>query len=195
VHLDGHASHSCLLLLAISAEPSQTPLPSVPTQLSPSLYWPFPQMMQSFDVGPEQVLHEGEHALHAVPSENEPSGQTVPDEVVPAWARHWVLSFAFWVKPCLHWRHVPVPSAHEVHPSWQTWQSPLELRKNPVAHFAHAVPLSAFVQPALQVHDPPEPHWPFRQLQVLGAFSILRLRQVPEPAIPSSHWSQSAGQA
>jgi hypothetical protein len=56
------------------------------------------------------------------------------------------------------------------------------------------VPLSALVQPGLHVQDPSGPQRPLRQLQVLGASVILRLRQMPAPAMPSSQESQSAGQ-
>jgi hypothetical protein len=110
-------SHSCLLLSAIMFEPSQTPFPSVLTQLPLSLYCPFPQIMQSFDVSPVHVLQRGEHALQAVPSLKLPSGHTVPVEVVAAVGMHCVLSLAFCVKPVWHVRHVPEPSAHEVQPS------------------------------------------------------------------------------
>lgn len=75
-------SHSCLLLSATRADPSQTPLPSVPTQLPLKEYFPAPQMIQSFDVGPAHVWHRGEQGAQAVPLLKLPSGQTVPVEVV-----------------------------------------------------------------------------------------------------------------
>jgi hypothetical protein len=52
---DHALSHSCLLLSAINVEPAQTPLASVGTQVPFSEYLPDPQMMQSFEVPPEQV--------------------------------------------------------------------------------------------------------------------------------------------
>ena len=48
-------SHSCLLLLAIMFEFSQTPELLVVTQLPLSLYEPVAQMMQSLDVAPLHV--------------------------------------------------------------------------------------------------------------------------------------------
>jgi hypothetical protein len=60
VHFDGQLSHSCLLLLAIMLEPSQTPLLSVGTQFPPRVNWPFPHTIQSFDVNPEHVEQDGE---------------------------------------------------------------------------------------------------------------------------------------
>ena len=72
-------------------------------------------------------------------------------------------------------------------------QSPVEVKKNPAAHFAHAVPLSAFVQPGLHVHWPFEPQMPLRQLQVEGALLTMGFRHLPEPEIPSSQDAQPAG--
>lgn len=69
-------------------DPSQTPLPSVPTQFPLNLYWPFPQIMQSFDEGPLQVLQSGEHAWQDVPLLKLPSGHTVPVDVRAWVARH-----------------------------------------------------------------------------------------------------------
>lgn len=74
-------------------------------------------------------------------------------------------------------------------------QLPSELRKNPVSHFAHAVPLVPAVHPGLQVHDPSDPHTPFRQLHVDGAFLMMGSRHRPLPVIPSSQVVQSAGHA
>lgn len=165
-------SHSCLLLFAIMLDPSHTPFPSAPTQLPLNLYWPFPQMTQSFDVAPVQVWQSGEQAWHAEPLLKLPSGHTVPVEVVAWLARHFVLSFAFCVKPVWQVMHVPVWSAQDEHPSWQTeksisqhscqlWnvddvpsQFPSEVRKKPDAHLEHAVPLSPVVHPELHVHWP-----------------------------------------
>lgn len=48
------------------------------------------------------------------------------------------------------------------------------------------MPLAAVVQPALQVHWPFDPHWPFRQLQVAGAPVTTGTKHRPEPEIPSS---------
>ena len=77
-------------------------------------------MMQSADVDPEHVWQSGEHGSHVVPLLKLPSGQTVPVLVVDCGAMHCVRSFAFWVKPVLHVRHSPLPSAHCVHPRLQT---------------------------------------------------------------------------
>lgn len=113
-------SHSCLLLSATKAEPSQTPLPSVPTQLPLREYFPAPQIMQSLELGPEQVLHRGEQGWQDVPSLKLPSGQTVPVEVVAWAAKHCVRSFASCVKPVLQVIQSPLPSAHWVQPKPQT---------------------------------------------------------------------------
>jgi hypothetical protein len=64
------------------------------------------------------------------------------------------------------------------------WQSPVDVKKNPVEHLAHAVPLSAVVQPALQVHWPFDPHWPFRQLQLAGALATTGTKHLPDPEMP-----------
>ena len=109
-----------MLLFAIILDPLQTPLESVVTQVPFSLYWPLAHTMQSFDVGPLQVVQLVEHAAQAVPLLKLPSGQTVPVLVVDCGAMHCVRSFAFWVKPVLHVRHSPLPSAHCVHPRLQT---------------------------------------------------------------------------
>ena len=113
-------SHSCLLLSATSEVPSQTPLPSAPTQFPFKLYLPAPQTMQSLDDGPEQLWQRGEHGWHVDPELKLPSGQGVPVEVVVWVAIHSLRSFAFTVNPDLHEMQVPLPSAHCVHPRWQT---------------------------------------------------------------------------
>lgn len=120
VHLVGQLSHSCLLLSAIRLEPWHTPLPSALTQLPFSVNWPAPQMMQSPDVAPLQVLQSGEHGSQAVPLLKLPSGQRVPEEVEDWTARHCVPSLAFRVKSCLQETQSPVPSEHCVQPSWHT---------------------------------------------------------------------------
>ena len=56
-------------------DPVQTPFPSGETQLPFKLTFPAPQMIQSLDVGPEQVEHKGEHTVHEVPLLKLPSGQ------------------------------------------------------------------------------------------------------------------------
>lgn len=112
VHFAGQLSHSCLLLSAIKVEPWQTPLPSAETQLPLNMYFPAPQMMQSFEVAPVHVLQSGEHGVHDVPLLKLPSGQTVPVEVVDCTARHLVRSLAFWVKPVLQDMQSPELSAH-----------------------------------------------------------------------------------
>ena len=80
--------HSCLLLSATRVEPEQTPFPSVPTQLPFSVYFPAPQMIQSFEVAPLHVWQRGEQGSHAVPLLKLASGHTVPEEVVVWDAKH-----------------------------------------------------------------------------------------------------------
>lgn len=58
------------------------PLASVLTQVPLSLYVPEEQIIQSLDVGPEQVVHDVEQALQLVPELKLPSGQGVPEDVV-----------------------------------------------------------------------------------------------------------------
>lgn len=74
-------------------------------------------MIQLFEEGPLQVLQRGEHGAQAVPLLKLLSGQTVPVDVVDCWAMHFVLSFAFRVKPDLQEMQSPVLSAHCVQPS------------------------------------------------------------------------------
>jgi hypothetical protein len=81
-------SHSCLLLLAIKLVPSQTPFASVVTHDPFRVYLPAPQMIQSFEVPPEHVSHEGEQGVQVVPLLKLPSGQIVPVEVTEATALH-----------------------------------------------------------------------------------------------------------
>lgn len=112
MHLAGQLSHSLLLLSAIRLEPVQTPFPSALTQLPLNLYDPEAQAIQSFDVGPEQVEHDGEQGVQVVPVLTLPEGHGVPVDVTEFGAIHFVLSLASWVK--LGWQvmQVPVPSAH-----------------------------------------------------------------------------------
>lgn len=70
---------------------------------------------------------------------------------------------------------------------------PSEVKKNPWAHLAQAVPLSALVHPALQEHCPFEPHTPFRQLHDEGGFKTGAERHRPVPEIPSSQDVQPWG--
>ena len=83
-----------MLLSAIRPEPVQTPFPSALTQLPLNLYVPEAQIIQSFEVGPEQVVHDGEQRLQVVPSLKLPSGHTVPVDVVVFTAIHFDLSLA-----------------------------------------------------------------------------------------------------
>ena len=136
-----------------------------------------------------------EQAAHAVPLLKLPSGQTVPDAVFDWTASHFVRSFASWVNPLLQVTQIPLLSSHWLHPSWHTEQSPFESRKKPGAHLAHAVPLSAVVQPALQVRCPFEPHSPFKQLQVDGRLLTIDTRHRPDPEMPSSQDEQPPGHA
>lgn len=106
-------SHSCLLLSAIiPLDPSQTPLASVATQLPLNRDCPAAHTIQLFDDGPLQVRHDGEQGEHCWPALNDPSGQGVPPDVTAGNGMHFVLSFAFCVKPCLQETQVAVPSAH-----------------------------------------------------------------------------------
>lgn len=152
VHLAGQLSHTCLLLFPIMAVPEQTPLLSTVTHVPLSEYWLLAQMIQSLEVPPVHVSQLAEHVAHAVPLLKLPSGQTVPDDVVCSGASHFVRSVESCVNPDLHVIQIPLLSSQSVHPSWHAEQSPFESRKNPLAHFAHAVPLSAVVHPALHVH-------------------------------------------
>ena len=72
-------------------------------------------------------------------------------------------------------------------------QSPPEVKKNPGAHWAQAVPLLAVVHPALQEHWPFEPQTPFKQLHV--ELVAAGTRQSPLPEMPSSQLWHPAGHA
>lgn len=72
-------------------------------------------------------------------------------------------------------------------------QSPVEERKNPGAHFAHAVPLFPAIHPGLHVHWPLGWHCPFRQLQLGGALATIGIKQRPDPEMPSSQEEQLLG--
>lgn len=194
VHLESQASHSFLLLSAMRLEPSQMPSEFAATHAPLNKNRPEAQIIQSLEVPPVQVSQDGEHGVHAVPLLKLPSGHTVPVEVVDWGGMHLVRSLGFCVNPDLQAVHTPVPSAHCEQPSWQTLQSPVEVRKNPGEHFAHAVPLSAAVKPALQAHCPLAPQTPLRQLHVDDALETLGFRHLPVPVIPSSHELQPAGQ-
>ncbi len=74
-------------------------------------------------------------------------------------------------------------------------QSPVEVRKNPVAHLAHAVPLLAVVKPSVQVQAPLDPHSPLIQLHVDGELDTCVTKHLPVPEIPSSHFVQLDGHA
>jgi hypothetical protein len=171
VHLAGHESQRRLRLSAIRLLPSQTPSEFTPTHEPPDVNVPEAQTMQSLEVPPVHVWHDDEQGEQELPLLNEPSGQAVPLEVTERGGLHFVRSLPSWVKPDLHARQTPVPSAHRSHPNWQTWQSPVEVRKKPAVHFPHAVPSSAVVKPELQVHWPFEPQTPFKQLHEAGGFA------------------------
>jgi len=92
--------------------PAQTPSEFVVTQEPFNVNDPEPQMMQSLEVGPEHVLHNGEHGVQFVPLLKLPSGQTVPLDVTEGVASHCVRSLASCVNPDLQVTHSPEPSAH-----------------------------------------------------------------------------------
>lgn len=69
------------------------------------------------------------------------------------------------------------------------------MRKNPGAHWLHAVPLAAVVNPAVQVQLPLASQTPLTQLQEAGAPGGVVLRQRPLPVRPSSQSVQPLGQA
>ena len=102
---------------AIRAEPEQTPFPSGLMQFPLNLNVPEAQIKQSFDVGPEHVLHDGEQTLQAAPLPKVPSGHGLPADVADFGAMHFVLSLASKVKSVWQEMQVPVPSAHAVQPS------------------------------------------------------------------------------
>ncbi|KAJ3884782.1 hypothetical protein GG344DRAFT_83509 [Lentinula edodes] len=89
----------------------------------------------------------------------------------------------------------PVISAHAEHRISQILQSLVEVKKNPEAHLEQAVPLSAVVQPALQLHWPLDPHSPLRELHEEGALVMLNARHFPVPDMPSSQSRQPEVQA
>ena len=72
-------------------------------------------------------------------------------------------------------------------------QSPVEVKKNPGKHLAHAVPLSAVVKPGLHVHCPLALQIPLRQLQLDGGLPTVAVKHLPEPEIPSSQDPHPAG--
>jgi hypothetical protein len=72
-------------------------------------------------------------------------------------------------------------------------QLPVESKKKPVVHLAQAVPLSAVVHPARQVHFPFDPHRPFSQLQIEGGLMTVVVKHRPLPEIPSSQDVQPLG--
>jgi len=74
-----------------------------------------------------------------------------------------------------------------VQPIAQTLQSPVDDRKKPEEHCAHAVPLAAVVHPVLQVHCPFAWQTPFRQLQLEEGLLTMVVKHRPVPEIP---WSQ-----
>ena len=63
------------LLLAVTQDPFKENCPA-------------PQIIQSFEEGPVQVWHKGEHGEQVVPLLKLPSGQTVPPDVVDGSASH-----------------------------------------------------------------------------------------------------------
>ncbi|KAF7972992.1 hypothetical protein HWV62_16482 [Athelia sp. TMB] len=164
-------------------EPAHTPLPLVVTQEPLKDKEPVAQMTQSLLVAPVQTPL----ALKL------PSGHVVPSDLVCAAALHCVLSLGFRVNPVEQAMQSPVESAQDVHPSAHTSQLPVESRKNPVAHCAHAVPLDALVHPGRQVHCPLVPHSPLMQLQLDGGLDTGALRQRPLPLMPSSQSVQPLG--
>lgn len=74
-------------------EPSHTPSELVPTHAPLKEYWPDPQMMQSFEVPPVHVSHDGEQGAHDAPLPKLPSGQTWPVDVADFGGMHFVRSF------------------------------------------------------------------------------------------------------
>lgn len=195
VHFEPQLSHSSLLLSAIKDDPEHTPLASVETQAPLSRYVPWAHSMQSLEVPALQVLHDAEHGVQLAPLANAPDGHNVPDEVVLFGASHLVRSFASRVKPVLQAVQTPVPSVHAVHPIWQMEQSPVDVRKKPGAHWLHAVPFAAVVNPVVQVQLPFAPQTPLTQLHDAGALAGVETRHRPLPVGPSSHLLQFAGHA
>lgn len=135
-------SHDLLLLSAMRVEPSHTPSELAPTQPPLNANMLGAQTVQSFDVPPVQLWHDGEQGEQVAPFAklpvqhirtkvsyrwwmwNErhyvPWGQTVPLVVDVGTGVHLVRSLASWVKPGLHVKHTPVSSAQRSQPSWQT---------------------------------------------------------------------------
>jgi hypothetical protein len=78
-------------------------------------------------------------------------------------------------------------------------QLPKAFRKNPVAHLAQAVPLSAVVHPGLQLHELSAWQVPCKQLHLEAGLSLAGglgpsdPEHFPVPAIPSSHPLHPAG--
>lgn len=166
------------------------------THVPLKLTLPEPHTTQSFDVPPVQVAHSGEQGVQAPLLLNAPSGQVVPSDAVCGAEEHFVRSVVSCVRPVLQAIQSPDWSAHWVQPNWHAWQLPVESRKNPAAHLAHAVPLSAVVQPGRHVHVPPVvAHTPFSQLQLEGGLETVGVRQRPLPEIPSSQDVHPSGQA
>ncbi|KAJ7238437.1 hypothetical protein C8J57DRAFT_1566168 [Mycena rebaudengoi] len=160
--------HSRLLLSAMSAEPAHTPL-------ALSMYVFAAQSMQSFDVPPVD-LHDMEHGVHAPPLQNEPVGQSAPDDVV-LWGRalgavvlvqykcpsppytECILSGRLQcllpVSPSSHLEHLP---GHAAQPG----------PKNPAAQVSHEAP----VKPGAQVQEHGGEHevdWMSKRVRELGA--------------------------
>ena len=100
-----------MLLAIIPLDPSQTPLESVATQL-PLNKDPEAHIIQLFDDGPLQVLHDGEQGEHSWPALKDPAGHVVPPDVTDGNGSHFVLSDSSWVKPDLQETQAAVPSEH-----------------------------------------------------------------------------------
>jgi len=69
----------------------------------------------------------------------------------------------------------------------------VDVKKNPGAHVAHAVPLAATVKPVLHVHPPLDPQTPLRQLQLEGGFTTAKAMHLPVPEMPSSQDEHPVG--
>ena len=119
VHFTLQASHAFLLLSAIRLVPSQTPSLFALTQTPLSMYWPWTQAVQSFDVPPEHDWHGEAHGWQEVPFENASSGHVVPVDVIWGSGLQVFWSFWSWENPDLQERQAPVLSAHWVHPTSQ----------------------------------------------------------------------------
>ena len=101
-------------------EPSQTPVLLAVTQV-PLLVrkCDVAHAVQSFDVGPEQEVHEPEHGVQLLPSAKLPAGHVTPFAVL-ATAVHFVASFWSCVKLGAQVRQFPVRSAQLEQPISQT---------------------------------------------------------------------------